>query len=122
MAREALLKSYPKGTAIIMEGSTSQEVYLIKAGRVEIVKNAKGGKQVLAELGPNEIFGEMALIENRPRSASAIAMLDTECYVINQAIFDMKLSDMDPFVRAIFRVMSNTIRRLSKEKAADFAP
>ena len=124
MGRDALLKFYPKGTSIVLEGSTSQEVYLIKMGRVEIVKNTKAGKKVLAELGPNEIFGEMALVENRPRSASVVAMLDTECFVINPNIFEQKLNDVDPFMRSIFRVMSNTIRKLSKEKAdmADFAP
>lgn len=124
MGRDALLKFYPKGTNIVLEGSTSQEVYLIKMGRVEIVKNTKNGKKTLAELGPNEIFGEMALVESRPRSASAIAMLDTECFVINPNIFEQKLNEVDPFMRSIFRVMSNTIRKLSKETAnmADFAP
>lgn len=124
MGRDALLKFYPKGTNIILEGSTSQEVYLIKMGRVEIVKNTKTGKKTLAELGPNEIFGEMALVESRPRSASAVAMLDTECFVINPNIFEQKLNDVDPFMRSIFRVMSNTIRKLSKETAnsADFVP
>lgn len=124
MSRESILKSFPKDTAIIREGSTSQDVYLIKSGRVQIVKGNGDEKQILAELGPNEIFGEMALIENRPRSASAITMLDTDCYVINTHIFEQKLNDLDPFLRAIFRVLSNTIRTLSKEKGhpSQFAP
>lgn len=124
MAKDAILKSFPKGSSIISEGSTSQDVYLIKSGRVEIVKNSKNGKQILATLGPNEVFGEMALIENRTRSASAITVLDTECYMINANIFEQKLNEVDPFLRAIFRVMSNTVRRLSKEKIdqSNFAP
>lgn len=124
MPKDAILKEFPKGTNIVSEGSTSQEVYLIKSGRVEIVKGSKNGKQVIATLGPNEVFGEMALIENRPRSATVTAILDTECYVINANIFEQKLNDIDPFLRAIFRVMSNTVRRLSKEKAdqAGFVP
>ena len=114
----AFLKKFTKDTVIIHEGSTSQDVYLVKSGRVEIVKNSKtGSKQVLATLGPNEIFGEMALIEHRPRSASAVAVMDTECYVLNANAFEQKLAEVDPFLRAVFRVMGNTIRKLSKEKA-----
>ncbi|MBN8543724.1 MAG: cyclic nucleotide-binding domain-containing protein [Alphaproteobacteria bacterium] len=121
--KEAFLKSFPKDTSIIIEGSVSQEVYLIKSGRVDIVKNSPSGTVKLASLGPKELFGEMALIEERPRSASAIAVLDTECYVINAQIFEQKLNELDPFLRAIFRVMGNTIRRLSKEKIiAELAP
>jgi CRP/FNR family cyclic AMP-dependent transcriptional regulator len=121
---DAYLKKFAKDASIIVEASNSQDVYLIKSGRVDIVKSAKTTKVVLASLGPGEVFGEMALIENRPRSASAIAVLDTECYVINSNIFEKKLNEIDPFLRAIFRVMGNTIRRLSKEKVDQdaFAP
>jgi CRP-like cAMP-binding protein len=124
MAVEAFLKKFTKDTNIVLEGSSSQDVYLVKSGRVDIVKNGKNGRVVLASLGPNEVFGEMALLENRQRSASAVAALDTECYVLSANAFEQKLNDIDPFLRAIFRVMGNTIRRLSKEKADhdSFAP
>ena len=124
MKKEAFLKKFPKDAVIIQEGSQSQDVYLIKSGRVDIVKSTKTGKAVLASLGLNEVFGEMALIENRSRSASVIAALDTECYVLSANSFEQKLNEIDPFLRAIYRVMAGTIRRLSKEKAEakDFAP
>ena len=111
------LRSFPPNAYIFNEGAQSSEVYLIRSGRVEISKKSKGEEILLKTLGPKEIFGEMALIDNKGRSASAKALIETECYVLTSAAFDDKLEGMDPFLRGIFRILSNTIRTITAENA-----
>ena len=71
------------GGEIFREGDTGDGVYFVKSGLVEIsgLINA-AARHVFSQLGPGEIFGEMAVIEDRPRSATATALKETEIYFI----------------------------------------
>ena len=111
------LRTFQPNAFIFTEGSQSTEVYLVRSGRVELTKQIKGEPLLLKTLGPKEIFGEMALIGNNPRSATAKALIETECYVLTSSAFDEKLEAMDPFLRGIFRIMANTIRDMTLENS-----
>jgi signal transduction histidine kinase len=69
------------GQEIFLEGAPGDGVYFVKDGLVEI-SSGKGGRHVFSRLGPGEIFGEMAVIEDRPRSATASAVQDSEVYFL----------------------------------------
>ena len=58
---------------LFREGESAEYGYVVKSGQMEIVKTSVTGEIVLAELGPGSLFGEMALIDGSPRSASARA-------------------------------------------------
>ena len=105
-------KDYKKGQYIFREGGNPGEVYLILEGEVEITKQ----DVTLAKLGKNSIFGEMALIDNKPRSASAMAMSETvKCMALGVIEFNEKLEGMDPFMRGIIRVLVDTVRRMTQQ-------
>ena len=70
-------RNYVDGEFIFREGETANYAYVLKTGTVEILKIGAAGEEVLAELSPNSIFGEMALIDGVPRSASARSRGDT---------------------------------------------
>ncbi len=70
-------KSFKKGEIIIEEGSLSSDAYIIESGSVEVSKKLPGGKtQVITKLDKNDIFGEMGLIDQLPRSATVKALED----------------------------------------------
>jgi len=69
-------------TAIFKEGDPGDGVYFVKDGLVEISSVVGPDRRVLSQLGPGQIFGEMAVIEHRPRSATAIAAKDTDVYFL----------------------------------------
>lgn len=72
---EAEVRRFPAGTVIIREGDQSSWVLILTSGRVKIVSVTLGGHEaVLAVRGPGDILGEMAAVEGKPRSASAIAV------------------------------------------------
>jgi len=79
IARE---RHFAAQTAIFKEGDPGDGVYFVKDGLVEISSVVGAGRRVLSQLGPGEVFGEMAVIEHRPRSATAIAVRDTDVYFL----------------------------------------
>ncbi len=64
-------KEFPKGTVLFREGEPGKEMFVLQAGRVVITKTVRDEQKMLAVLGPGEFFGEMALISNKPRNATA---------------------------------------------------
>jgi signal transduction histidine kinase len=76
-------RKFATGAEIFQEGAPGDGVYLVKAGLVEISGSVSShGHRVFSRLGPGEIFGEMAVIEPHPRSATATAIQDTEvCFI-----------------------------------------
>lgn len=79
-------KQFPTGEAIFKEGDAGDGMYVLKDGLVEICSGANPGtRRVLSQINPGEMFGEMSVIEHRPRSASAIAARDATAYFIPRA-------------------------------------
>jgi len=106
----------PAGTLIFEEGSPAQNMYLIREGVVEIFLPEIEGRKVLANLKAGEFFGEMALIDRRPRMASARAKTDVVLASVSLKDFEARLERSDPFIRAILRVLNRSYRELAKER------
>ncbi len=83
-----LKKIYKSGEVVFREGDESTEAYLITSGRIEITIRSGGEGLPLARLGPGEFFGEMGLIDNKPRVATATALGTTELEVITEEEFE----------------------------------
>lgn len=101
------------GDVVFEEGASGGRAYLIDKGRVEITTEVDGRRVVLGELGRGEIFGEMALIDDSPRMATATAVEETVLRVIPRQLFHSKLANCDPFVSALLRIFVRNIRSLT---------
>lgn len=97
------------GDVIFSEGEMGECLFLIVSGGVRIKKEGDVVATVVAELGPGEMFGESAVIERRPRSASAIASGDTDLACYDRDAFLSAVQD-DPEIA--LRAMSVLIDRL----------
>ncbi|HSY09802.1 MAG TPA: ATP-binding protein [Candidatus Dormibacteraeota bacterium] len=76
-------KRFSGGSQIFREGDRGDGLYIIKDGSVQIAHMVgEEVRHIFSQLGPGEIFGEMAVIEDRPRSATAVALTDTQLYFI----------------------------------------
>jgi CRP-like cAMP-binding protein len=103
-------KVFYAGTKIFKEGDMGDRAYLIQDGQVEIVKNGI----TLATLSKGELFGEMALVDDQPRMASAVALTDVSCVIINRDNFREKLAKADPFIRGLLNIFVRNIRNLTR--------
>lgn len=81
-------KEFPKGTVLFHEGETGKEMFVLQAGKVVIAKTVRDTVKILATLGPGEFFGEMALISNRPRNATATVEEPARLLVIDPKTFE----------------------------------
>jgi CRP-like cAMP-binding protein len=78
LARRATIRRYPAGSIIVREGDTSMTLYVVLAGRVGVEVQTRR----VRELASGAFFGEMGLVDDHPRSASVIALDDTECALL----------------------------------------
>jgi CRP/FNR family cyclic AMP-dependent transcriptional regulator len=96
---------------IFDQGSAGDRAYIVRSGKVRIFMVGEGDRETsLTTLGPGEMFGEMALFERKPRSASAQAVGDTEVEAVSEAEFERLVGD--PTVLQILKRMSARIREV----------
>jgi CRP-like cAMP-binding protein len=110
---------FQPGQMIFREGDTTQEAYRILKGRVEISIAGEGKSVILAQLGEGDIFGEMAMVDERPRSASAQALEVTECEVLTAENFNEAVLQrpeiLIPYLASFFERLRTANDRLRME-------
>jgi CRP-like cAMP-binding protein len=105
-------RSIHKGDFLFHKGDEGTALYIIFKGLIKIAVSTNRGDEVtLAMLTDGDFFGEMALLDDLPRSADATALEDTQLYVLNRADFLSFLIHSEHAVRAIIQVLSLRLRR-----------
>ncbi len=95
-------KTCPAGTVLFREDERGDTMYVVQSGRVRITKEGKDGQKTLAVLGAGEFFGEMAILNNKPRTASAEVVEDARLLVLDGKTFEqMVVSNTEIAVRLI---------------------
>ena len=109
----------PSGEKVFADGEQGECAYVVQDGLIEIVKGFPGEEVVLGTIEKGGIFGEMALIDDQPRMASARAASSATLIVITRPAFQKKISRCDPFVKGLLGIFVKNIRRMVDEKVAD---
>ncbi len=115
LAAACLLRHYATGEPIINEGSTGLGMFLITAGRVEVFKTHDGRKIPLAILGGGDVLGEMALLDDKPRSASAVALEQTDCLLLSRDRFRTLLKRRPRIAWPIVPSLARRVRDLQEQ-------
>jgi CRP/FNR family transcriptional regulator, cyclic AMP receptor protein len=103
-------RSFKAGSVIFREGDEANELFVIRRGQVRI----QIGNRTITELGADNIFGEMALIDSEPRSATAIAMTDAELVPVSEKQFLFLVSQTPFFALRVMRVLAQRLRATNK--------
>ena len=103
------VRAYPSGTTIVEEGATATALYIVVSGKARIVR----GGETIGEVVRGDFFGELALIEEHPRSATVIADEDTECLLFPAWEFTALLAEHPELAVPIMRAL---IARLHKRE------
>lgn len=113
--RIGLEREYKEGDIIVKEGDMGSELFLIKKGSVSVLKKSDNQDIVLSVLDQGEFFGEMAIFEKMPRSATVKANERTLVQVIFPGSFLMSIRQDPTLVFDILRKMSKRVRILNEE-------
>jgi CRP/FNR family cyclic AMP-dependent transcriptional regulator len=109
---EQHVRFFDQGSVIFKEEDEGSEMFIIIQGLVEIRKSTgMSSSKILTTLQKGDMFGEMAIIEKQPRSASAIAVQPTRVLVLNEKLYDNMIGSNPDFARKMNRVLSERIRR-----------
>jgi len=125
MARIMVREDYNAGDAIFDEGDVGDKLFVIVKGAVDIIKSAggKGPGQVLVTLKPGDYFGEMSLIDDAPRSASAMASEPSTLFSIDKKNLSLMLDNAPTIAAKIYKFFVTTLNerlRQTNEKIKSF--
>ena len=116
VAGVATTRSVAKDTVIFHGGDVADAVYVIGSGKVKIVTTSTDGKEfILTVLGAGQVFGEMALVEEGPRSASVVTMTAVELLAIKREDFHHLLNTSPGISRSLLAILSRRLRRANSK-------
>ncbi len=119
MARDSVIleRRYVRaGETFIYEGERAFSAFLIQSGRVSVYSKSYDGDEIeIATLTVGDICGEMSLINEKVRTASVKAVIDCNLIVITKSVFEDKLENSDPTIRAIVSMLIDRVQHSNSE-------
>jgi len=115
-AEDAREKTFAKGAVILVADDPGDSLFIVRAGRVKVVLVGEDGREViLGMLGVGEHFGELSLIDSRPRSAHVIAVEDSTLIVLRREDFRRRIEESPTVAWALMQELSRRLRRADEQ-------
>jgi serine/threonine-protein kinase len=102
------------GEHIVREGEPGDAAYVVVSGRALVYKMVQGERRVLREVGPGDVFGEMAILTSSARTASVEALEDCLLTVLSRDVFEREVDAMKPWMSAFARTLAARFRELEE--------
>src|SRR5213076_2372390 len=110
IANSAVEQNYEPGQEIVRQGDTGVGAFIIRSGKVEIIQEKEGKQSKIATLGPGDVIGEMALLDEFPRSATARAVEPTTALGIQRWHFRGILESHPQIALALLPMLTRRVR------------
>ena len=115
-------RSFQFGEEIFSEGRKGDEAFILKRGKVKLTIVVKDDTpRTIVTVGPGNIIGEMALIDDAPRAASAVALEDGEAMVLTKEEFQKRLDNSDPVIALLVKTYADRLRQQARQTAQRLA-
>ncbi|MAS34527.1 MAG: cyclic nucleotide-binding protein [Anaerolineaceae bacterium] len=98
--------AFPANSVVFRQGEPGETMYAVQSGQIQIEHDGK----TIALLGPGSIFGEMALIDGSPRSATAIAVTNSELVQVDKYHFQFLVHEAPTFATRVMQTLSERLR------------
>lgn len=100
-------RTVPAGQVLFREGDSGKEMFVIQSGKVRLSRTIRGVEKLLAEIGAGEFFGEMSIINDKPRTATAVVLEDAQLLVLDPKTFEA-------MIKANTEIAVRMIKKLAK--------
>jgi len=111
-------KKIPANTVLFHEGDRGEDMYIIQSGKVKISKRIRGVEKTLATLEKGEFFGEMAILNDKPRSATAETIDDCEMLLIDRKTFDTLIRGNAEIAVRFIKRLADRLRETNEQMEA----
>lgn len=108
-------REFPAGTVVFTEGDVGNEMYVIQSGKVNITKRSRDVEKVLVTLGSGAFFGEMAIINQKPRSATAMVIEDARLLVISPKTFDTMIRGNAEIAVRMIKILAQRLQEADEQ-------
>ena len=108
-------KAFPPGTVLFREGSSGKEMFVVQSGKVRISKEVRGVDKTLVDLGPGEFFGEMAILNDKPRTANATVVDEAKLLVIDPKTFEAMVRGNAEIAIRIIKMLSKRLEEADRQ-------
>lgn len=116
IARLAMMRRVARNSSIVRAGEHTDFVYLVLAGSLKVLVTDEEGREVIfGMLGPGELFGEMAVLDDHPRSATVIAVSASQLVVIGKGDFKRLLQERFELSQYIIRNLTQRLRKADRK-------
>lgn len=121
IAEKLKVRIYPVGAIVVREGARTDEVFIVKRGRVDVKKKEQtlGIDLTLATLRDGASFGEMALLTGRPRTATVVAAEEAEVYVLEKKDFEEVLEKHPALAASLTRILAERLEEANQRRGLD---
>lgn len=111
MSDQALeAREYKAGELIFKQGDEGDDAFIVESGQIEIASGKSNAELVIATIDKGGLFGEMALIDDSPRMASARATRKTTCIVIPKKVFTRLMKSANPVLQVVLNTVMDRLR------------
>jgi CRP-like cAMP-binding protein len=114
MLYDRFIRAYAEDEVVFVENSPGKEMFIVYSGSINLYKERQDGRILLATVLPADFFGEMALVDNSPRSATAVAAEDTQLIVLDEPKFLYLLHHQPEFALVVMQKLCETLRRVTE--------
>lgn len=112
-------RTFKKGSLMFIEGEESSEMFIIRTGKIRILKLEGENCVELASLGPGSVLGELSLLDKQPRGATAQVIEDTAVTVIDEELFTKTLEKVPQWLRDMVKIVVKRLRDTMKKTSDD---
>ncbi len=114
MAGQEFERKFKPGDVIFRQGDAGNEMYLIRSGKIKISRSAGNIEKTLAVIKEGDFFGEMAVIDGSPRSATATAIEEVNLLIVDREAFKSQLKD-NPMIEYVLETMTRRLRDTNRQ-------
>ncbi|HZR11445.1 MAG TPA: Crp/Fnr family transcriptional regulator [Myxococcales bacterium] len=108
-------KEFKRGQVLFREGEPGKEMYVVQAGKVNITKTVRETEKILATLGAGEFFGEMSILNHKPRSAGAVVAEDAKLLVIDPRTFEAMIRGNVEIAVRLIKKLSDRLQEADEQ-------
>jgi CRP-like cAMP-binding protein len=117
-----IVRQFTRNETIVRQGEMGLGLYIIARGRVKVDREQGGARTQVAELGPEQFFGDMALLDNKPRSATVTGIEDAECLLLTRDSFVKLMNKYPEIPIRMAKVLAERLREANEKIVAAGPP